>query len=128
DESESEEVNGRVIDSDDDGQPGQIPGTSVAHERTTRKVWVSHPPAYLPEEVSVNVAIFREAHVYLELDRIQKEKEGKGVLHIPRRCGDPREHSELPSLCGATVNRHRIPRSMVRPEWLLTDKGKEQDN
>lgn len=69
-----------------------------------------------------------ELDEYAEEDRDTKDKTGKGNAHIPRRRGEAREQSELPTIRGATVNRHLIPRYMVNPAWLLTAKGRAQDN
>lgn len=69
-----------------------------------------------------------ELDEHAEEDRDTKDKTGKGNAHIPRCRGAAREESELPTIRGATVNRHLIPWYMVNPAWLLTAKGKKQDN
>ncbi|OJT05156.1 hypothetical protein TRAPUB_4051 [Trametes pubescens] len=126
DESADEIVTSGAIDpltEDEDGRA--VGGTGLVIPPETRKIFLAHAPSYRPDETNVLLA---ELDMYVDADRLESDKNTKGAVHMPRRRGEPRTDSELPSLRGATVNSILIPRCMVSPEWLASDKGQKQNN
>ncbi|EIW51301.1 uncharacterized protein TRAVEDRAFT_54680 [Trametes versicolor FP-101664 SS1] len=126
DESGVEVVTSGAIDPLTKNEDGRaVGGTGVVMRPETRKVLVTHAPLYWPDEMKAHLA---ELDVYVEEYRIENDKKTKGGVHLPWCCGEDRQDSELPSLQGATINCLLMPRCMICPEWLASEKGKKQDD
>ncbi|KAL7279487.1 hypothetical protein ACG7TL_007330 [Trametes sanguinea] len=126
DESEVEDVLPTVkasLDPETDNEANYKP--LAAKNRLTRKVWVSHAPAWRLSEVN---RILDEIDVHVAKQR-NEDKSGRGNTYRFRRRGAPRsaEETKLPLLKRAQ-DAVRIPRRMVDEEWLASDYGYPYDN